>query len=619
MRLLTTYPTAEPLRVTPQQLRRMGLWLQQEIEDAHGARAQQESLWRELLRMYEGVPKNPVRNTPIENVPNIEVTLGAIATDSIFSQMMDLIYTISPLLTCRAIDQRWTKHMKAMQRFVNHVVTIEAKMRAASEHSIMDNCQLGTGVYYTPWVEDIQKAHSHKIVNRGPRILSIPAEDFLTPGGAYDDLQLMRWVAARFWYTEEELNLRAKFRGWDISNAAVAGAKDWVRTRRETLGRTLANITRHANLYEIYDIYAFFDIDEDGFDEDLLITWDRTSHSVLRVRYNPYDYRPFSMMRYQIRAHLAQGIGVMEMTKPYQDELVELHMHQLINVMLSNARMYKTKTGNVPEGTIAVWPNRNFEVTNPEDITEMKLSDIYPSLPQTQAMVISLAERRTGVNDMSLPRPSQVLGSRTPGITALSMLQQVNKRFTAAFDGVRLATAEAAFQCLIRYQERVRDGDAEVEFHILQLLGDDPEADDGGLVLEILRRADLEKAMTVELTASSASINRDADRQNAVMLVNLLANYYQKTLELVGIASNPQTPAPVRDVAKKIAESAGEIIDRTIRTFDQIRDPATFIIDVERELDQNAGQLDQNGLSMLQSMMQGQGQPVPTGLPPGMA
>ncbi|WP_460918268.1 hypothetical protein, partial [Staphylococcus aureus] len=80
---------------------------------------QAEFLWRELLRLYDGVPKNPVRNTPIEHAPNIEVTLGAIATDAIYAQTLDLVTNISPLITCRAVDQRWSKHTKAIQRFSN--------------------------------------------------------------------------------------------------------------------------------------------------------------------------------------------------------------------------------------------------------------------------------------------------------------------------------------------------------------------------------------------------------------------------------------------------------------------------------------------------------------------
>ena len=72
----------------------------------------------------------------------------------------------------------------------------------------------------------------------------------------------------------------------------------------------------------------------------------------------------------------------------------------------------------------------------------------------------------------------------------------------------------------------------------------------------------------------------------------------------MSIAANPTTPPVIRDVAQKIANSAGEIIELTIRTFDQVRDPATFIIDVNDELDAMKG-LSQEGLAGLAAMQAG--------------
>ena len=132
-------------------------------------------------------------------------------------------------------------------------------------------------------------------------------------------------------------------------------------------------------------------------------------------------------------------------------------------------------------------------------------------------------------------------------------------------------------------------------------------AEDGALVIDVLRTPRFDDAVSIELTASSASVNRDADRQNAIMLVNILATYYQRTLELVAIASSPQTPEPVRAVAQKIATAAGELIDRTIRAFDQIRDPQTFIVDVEAEIDQTVGTQPQQALAGLIQLIGGGG------------
>ena len=134
-------------------------------------------------------------------------------------------------------------------------------------------------------------------------------------------------------------------------------------------------------------------------------------------------------------------------------------------------------------------------------------------------------------------------------------------------------------------------------------------------IIAALREQDLEESIHIELTASSASINKDADRQNAVMLTNLLGQYYEKVLTLVGIASNPQTPEAVRKVAIDIATKAGEIIDRTVRTFDSIRDPATFVIEIEDVVNSaqgaQQGAVQQLMAMLMQAGQQGNGGAVP--------
>lgn len=575
----------ERLRPTTEQRNALVGYLTQEIEDALAARMPQEVAWREHLRLYEGVPKQPVRNIPIENAPNIEVTLAAATCDSIFAQAIDLIYSTSPIITTRAVSQDFVPHAKALQRFVNWGVANEYGLRAESEHAMLDDVQLGTGVYYIPWVEEIKKTKTSRVTARGPRIFAIAPEDLLVPGGARSDLQRTRWAAIRWWLTDYELAQRADAGKWNTEGVMPVGNVGWVRSRRETLGRTTTNKTTSI-LYEIYDIYAHYDIDGDGFAEDLLITWDRTSRNLLKVRYNPNDRRPIEAMRYQIRGHLFYGLGVIDMLRGLQEGATEIYNYWLANALLANARMWKAKRGMV-QTPFRVWPNRLIELDEPDSLKGEALADTYQSMPLALSVTISMAERRAGVNELSMPRPSQVLGSRTPGITALTLFQQVNRRFATAFDGIRLGTAAAVRQCLYRYQERLLTGDGDAEATIRKVLGER----DGGMVVDLLKRDDFDEAVSVELTASSASVNREADRQGAVLLANLLGQYYQRILELVAIAARPDVPPAVRDVAKKIAEKAGEVIDRTVRTFDQIRDPETFIVRVEEELDSGlAGQ-----------------------------
>jgi hypothetical protein len=600
MRLIEQHPQAEPLRIDPARQVELVDWLTAEIEDAFAARADQEASWRDSLRMYEGVPKNPIRNVPIENAPNTEITLGAIACDSLYASVLDLIYNISPIVTARATNARFVEHAKRIQRFSDYVVINESNLRHASENAFLDDIQLGTGIYYIPWVNGVKKTKSMMVRTRGPRVFPLPVEDYVVPGGSYAGAQAAQWCGVRTWLTEGQLALRAKLRGWNTDGFVPRGSVDWVRSQRERLGRTSSG-TVGATLYEIIDIYCYYDIDGDGQDEDLLITYDRVSRGTAKIIYNPYDRRPIEDMVYQRRAHLAYGLGVLEMIRPYEEEASEEHNHRVLNMLLANSRFFVARAGSVPEGT-RVWPGKVQEVDDLDNFRVESLADVYPSAAQSEAITIAMAERRVGVNDLSLPRPSSVLGSRTPGITAISMLQQVNKRFAPAFDQMRMGTGNAVKQCLFRYQEKLLAGDPEVERHINEVMG----PADAQLIIAALRDQQFDDGVAVELTASSASVNREADRQSAIILANLLGTYYQRTLELVAIASNPATPPPVRDVAGKIAASAGELIERTLRTFDSVRDPEAFVINMEEELDQIQG-LNSQGMLGLAEMVNGLG------------
>lgn len=594
------------LEVNDERLNALKSFLTVELEDGISTRYALESVWREMLRMYEGVPKNPVKNFPIENAPNIEVTLGAIAADAIYAQAYDTIFAVEPFVTVRPVpkrkdDKEYSDAVKALQRFTDFITKNELGIYDSGDEAIIDDVQLGTGVFYIPWTERRKKTKVAKIIAAHPRVRCHPPEDTFAPGGSVDDPDEAIWIALRFWYTAQDIEALAKRNRWNTVGVTPAGAKDWVRTRREMLGKQMSGIERKGNLYEIFDIYCYFDIDGDGLDEDLYVVWDRTSRNILYLAYNPYDRRPIEKMVYQRRSHLFYGLGVLEMMRPYEDEMTDIHNYGTLNVLLANSRIWAGKSGQIPHN-MTLFPNKVLELMDPKnDLNAIAMADVYSSIWNAQSMITQLAERRVGVNEMSMPRGSASMGTRTPGITALSMLQQFNKRFAPAFGGMRKAFSNAVKQALFRYQEKVLAGRVKVMAHIVRILG----VEDGHRVINLLRNQDFDEGIIVELTASSATVNKEAERQATFQLVGILSQYYTRTLELVTIAANPQTPPAVADVAKRIAEAAGEIIERTIRTFDQVRDPSLFIIEMEEAIDDAVADRPRQAVMQLLSM-QGQ-------------
>jgi hypothetical protein len=304
------------------------------------------------------------------------------------------------------------------------------------------------------------------------------------------------------------------------------------------------------------------------------------------------DRRPLESMVYQRRAHMFYGLGVLEMIRPFEEKITDIHNYSTLNILLANSRVW-VGDGSVPDN-LKIWPGRVINGLQDKDsLRALQMADVYSSIWQDQMVVMQLANQRVGINEAVSPNS---MPSRTPGITTMSMLQQVNRRFTPAFDSMRACIAGSVRQCLYRYQERLLAGDEAAMATIFQVL----DYESANLVIDALKNDSFDEQVDIELTAASASVNREADRQNAILLTNLLGQYYQRTLELISIAANPQTPPEVREIANRIAAAAGEVIDRTIRTFDQVRDPATFVIDVEN----TTAQLEEQGGSPQAALQQ---------------
>lgn len=579
------------------------------IEQGFADRFPQDLEWRNARRQYAAIPRQPYRNTPIPDAPNIEVPLGAIASDAIYGQVIATIYSGDPLLSVRALDQLYIDHAKAMQRWVNYVVEHEVGLRNATDDAWLDVIQLGTAAYYIPHVEHVRLGKVYKTTHTGPRIIPIAPENILFPGGSRGDVQHENWVALRWWYSKTDLMLRGAKSGWDIEKAMPVAHVDYVRQATEHYGKTSssANFTWFEH-YEVLEVYICYDYHNDGQFIELLVYFDRSAQHLLHVQVQPYDLRPIEPMVYQKRAHLAYGLGVMEMMRTFEDEASDIHSHRTLNMLLANARMWAVTDGSVAD-TMKVWPNRFIPVRDKDGIKELRLADIYPSAQQAEQSVTALAERRVGTDGLMGASRQGPIGTRTPGITAMSVMKEQDDRFTAPFDNMRLATSRAVVQALWRQREVLLSGNAQLEAHIESVLGEDAP-----LVIELLKSPKFEHSVQVEFTAAKPTVNREADRQNAVLMWNtMMTGYYRPVMELLTTISVPGTPPMLIEVSKQIIEKAGELADRFLRTFDQMRDPQRFTVSASGEIEEHQLQMEQQtamqGMTSIISALLGGGAP----------
>jgi hypothetical protein len=569
----------------------LGAWTCIQVEDALSKRFWLDEIWRVALRQYEGIPDTANRSRPYSESMVIEIPIGAKQCDTIVSAVRELIFGTSPVFTVRG-SAGYEDHAFAFQMLTDKLVLDKfTNFRMAADELITDTIQMGTGVGCVVRNEEIVKHATFETIDRGPRCSTIPPEDFIVPGGAYTDLDAMQLTGYRLYYNEAELREAAKANGWDVTGFKPAGNVSWVRQRREHVAKTDESTENIGRLYELFFLYAYYDYDHDGFAEDLYYVYDRTSKRVGFVSYAPYDTRPLVISRYQLRPHVFYGLGVLEMARPFETEVSEWHNFKLANAHLSNSRMWAYRLGAAGLGEeLDIGPNKSIGLTDPKnDLVALTMSDVYQSAMQYEMQTLMLADQRVGVNELGGGPITS--GKRVPAATAMSIMQQQNRRFATPFNNMREACADMMAQCILRLREQYLKGD-DYRRDAMEFIAKAVGAKYANLIEEVFAGSsnDLRDYVTIEVTASSASVNRESDRQSAMQLVTVLSQYYDKLMQMYMMLVNPQVPPEMKQMMMQIMKSSSLAVERLLRTFDNVRDPKQYLPEIGgQQNDQTSG------------------------------
>ena len=606
MRIIDRSGGKELKDLSTEQLTDLGTWRREERMRSDSARNAIERGWMDDLRMYNGIPPSNARNIPIEMAPNIEITLGAIAVDGIFSNWIELITQSTQLITVLP-RKKYEDYSDAVQDWIDWGCREAFNIEEAINVAAFDCIRLGPMALYIPYVEKVKVTDTMKVIDRGPRIKTLVIEDFHLVEGSAGNIQDDQWVSMDMWLTSSDLEMYKKKAGWNLEGVEPAANVSEVTQKRYDVSQEESNKAVHGGLYQIEYCCCQYDIDNDGIDEELEVIWDVTSGLVMKVSYPKYDLRPFEFAVYQITPGVAWGQGVERMCAPFEEETSVIHNERTLNMRLANARIWRAAPA-ISAFLDKIWPGKVVKA-NAGDFEGVKMADIYSSSPQGEMMTVAFAERRTGVSD--LQAQASRMGTRTPGFTASTYMQAANRRFTPPYRNMRLCIANAVRQCLYRVQERIRNGDKAATDDVMAVLGDEK----GQKFVELMKKVDnLIDAVDIQVTASSVSINRDADRQNLMGLMQLWKDWQKSRLELQQMATMAPTQE-LKELAGEIEKAAVNLLRRYMRTFEILGDVDKYLAEV-RGFEELAGQAPPQIAKGLQGIAAQLGQAAQNGAPP---
>lgn len=506
------------------------------------------------------------------------VPLSETYTNAVSARLVDAMHAYDPIFTVRNRTAEWVDTARAAQDFIQYLMTEVVKLRRANEKAMLSMAKHGTAFYFSPWevqleqrpvydpaADDINLEVITKVANP---VLIVPSiRDVLVPKEAAS-MALAPWRAYRVMLTEDELRMRA-FSGL-YPEASIKKIIDTPQTQPDELTRRAKeqegfSVSNYEPFYEIWNWWGLFHVAGMKHPGKFIVPFHLPTNTPLSLILNfyPRQFDPFFAANFQVTDGGVYGRGICEMVRSGNREVNDLHKHRVDNAMVANTRFWKVKSSlqAVLARNFRIWPGRRVPVSSMDDIQGEAMADIYGSTLNEEMLVRRTMEQQVGLVDFSLTGGGGESLKRVGATAALTAVQESGRVLNARLNHVREVMADIARWLLEMY------GHFRPISEIRQVVGDK------GL-MALNKLFDAPSAMSVghisiELSASSAAVNREIDKQSDIVLVNIMSTYFQRYFELATMLANPQLPPPLRQLATSIGSAANQLMTDVLRDFNK--------------------------------------------------
>jgi len=507
-----------------------------------------EDKLKEYARLYRGLPLNETRDIPWPGASNIEIQVIATNSDQLLSRVMAM-YMTDPLWTAKIYgdiasgagdDQR-----QAVEKFLGNMALDPAELDfyRVEEAWFSSTIRNGTGIIKFPWLYNVEtqyintsglegadyKYETKEIIRLdGPRPENVPLNKFLTDINTQklEDSSFKCHIMTVSRKKLEDRKALKFFKDEDID--AIIAEPD--RSQADVLQNY---IERHQGLQDTgsgyladeYDIYeCWYKYQHNGQNLRLVALYHPLSGTRLEAFYN---YYPDNMDIFE-DAKLAYdddqyyGYGFAEMLKSLQDEIGEMHRQRINAKTLSNTTAFRINKNSKLHSILQFYPGV-LVPADPGEIERLELNNPQADSLDGEQLSLSLVKERTGI-DPAIGGTGGGIVNAKRGIYSsqgtFAVLQQQNSRTGLRMSDMRSAHSRAGSKFAKMY----------AHFGVgkkLRQFGDD--ADSLRDAFENIKSGKL----GLSVRASTASMNKELEKQNDIMLSQTLSGLYQADAQMI--------------------------------------------------------------------------------------
>jgi hypothetical protein len=488
---------------------------------------------------------------------------------------MGILFATDNLWSCKPLNDQMITYAARLQEFLEWAQHSELGVYDAVADWVIELCQLGTGVLKQRYKREQKKVYQFRetdfgtleqqlmlLIHDHPVVEHTSLWNLLVPSSAID-IQNSPWVQENI--TANWGQLQARMRGGIYQggeNLSVwRGRGQNYNAVEQALQRQDLFVPSLADKFDLKETWLEYDISAAGEPCALVCTMHLPSMTLLRLDYNPFFNQeiPFSKACYLRQAKRFYGLGLAEMLYDYQLEVSTMHNQRLDSATLANSTMFKAKTGIGIRQDEPVFPGRWFILDNPEtDIIPMNVGQRFDSTVPYEQMTLTYASRRTGVNDYISGDFSPAMGYSTATV-GVQQLKESAKRFDQTMREVRIALGETGTRVVELYQQFNQHGKEYLAMG----------QKDGAQVHQLLQfpLEWIRASVGVELTATSAALNKDVEIRTNTLVMQMLMQFYSQIMTALSYVYNPQIPPPIRQAAAQMVDGGSILMRRILDTY----------------------------------------------------
>ncbi len=554
--------------------RRLVSYLESELLNHYAERQP----WMDRLLSYQkdywAEPTTKRATFPFSGAATIVIPLTAIAVEAVHARTMTTLFALNQMVSAQARSPSWQDYARPVERFLDHELLKEMKVRRRLDSAVLEIEKFGTGIGKVGYEKIVRTAvrqvggieSEYPVTVRDGAVLDpVASGRFLMPFSATDP-QTSPWCGeehARSPYevlTMEQSGFFKKgtfkrLESW-VTKSTVTGTSGQERKfqrAQETLEKREAVWPK---LLDWVEIWVSFNVDGGKFDKEIVVHYHRGAGFIMSARYNWHEdlHRPYRVGVYFPVEHRWTGIGICKQNEQFQREITTQHRQRLDNATLANMRMIKiSKLAGYKPGE-PIFPGKMWFVDDMSHVETMQLGEVYNSAFNNEQATLMYSQQRSGVNETTLGQPP----AGTPGTATgdLARIQEGAKKFDYVYQNVKEFVQELIIDTAVVVQQfgprRVEYWEVAEGGRMVQQFFDMP--------VELIRHG-----LLIELNAAGQQQNKVLDRQNWMQVATILQQYYTGMLQLAQMGGNQQL---IQYIIQKGLVAGTEAMRQVLETFE---------------------------------------------------